>query len=493
MNRRILAGALAACVAVCAAAEKVRKPAVAGMFYPARAAELEKMVDGFLAAADVSALKDVVAVVSPHAGYVYSGPVAANAYALLKGRQPARVVVIAPSHVESFSFSAVYDGGAYATPLGEVPVDREFSRKLASTGPLVKLSSRGHAASGERGEHALEVQLPFLQRVLGRFELVAVVMGEQNYEASRALGRALAKLAQSSDTIIVASSDLSHYHAYDDAVKMDRKTLKAIEEWDYLGLARNLERRIWEACGGGPIVAAMIASERLGATQATLLKYANSGDTAGDRSRVVGYGAVAFHKPSSPDSLAAAFSLNEQERRELLSLARRSVESAVRQRKLYDYTVAGSDALTQERGAFVTLKKSGELRGCIGYTSAVKPLPLTVRDVAAMAAVEDRRFRPVGPAELAELDYEISVLSPLRRVLDVKQIQVGRHGLVIKKGEREGLLLPQVATEQKWNRQTLLEQTCVKAGLPPQAWQEPDTDIFLFTALVFGDHSVAKK
>jgi hypothetical protein len=488
MKRRTLVGFLVVAGLGCAAPGKVRKPVVAGSFYPADARELAKMVDGLLAQAKVPAIQDVVAVVSPHAGYPYSGPVAAYSYAVLKGRPIGRVVVISPSHIDAFPFAAVYDGAAYATPLGQVPVDQAFAAKLAAATPAAKLSSRGHTAGGDRGEHALEVQLPFLQRALGEFKLVPIIMGDQSYEASRGLGLALARLMAEPGTVIVASSDLSHYHPYDVAVSLDRKTLRAIEEWDYLSLSQNLERHVWEACGGGPIVAAMIAADKLGARRATLLKYANSGDTAGDKSGVVGYGAMAFSR-SGGGGGGAAFSLNEQEKRELLSLARRSVASAVRDHRMYEYQVAGSAALTQERGAFVTLKKNGELRGCIGYVSPLKPLPLTVRDVAAYAAVDDNRFPPVTASELADLEYEISVLSPLRRIWDVKEIQVGRDGLVVRKGSHEGLLLPQVATEQHWDRMKFLAQTCVKAGLEPDAWKDADTEIFGFTALVFGDRA----
>ncbi len=476
----------AVCAAVgCAAGGKVREPAVAGSFYPADAGELAKMADGFLAQAAPPPVNDVVALVAPHAGYQYSGPVAAYSYALLKGRKVERVVVIAPSHVESFGFSSVYDGSAYATPLGEIPVDQVFAAKLAAA-LKTKPSGRGHTVSGQRGEHSIEVQLPFLQRVAGNFKLVPLVMGDQSYEACRALGRALASLIRGPETIIVASSDLSHYHPYDVATKTDHKTLLAIEEWDYLSLSRNLERQVWEACGGGPIIAAMIAAEKLGARKATLLKYANSGDTSGVKSQVVGYGAMAFSKMGGAGD--AGFSLNEEEKKELLSLAMRSVESVVKNRKMYDYQVAGSAALTQERGAFVTLKRNGQLRGCIGYPSPTKPLPLTVRDVAAYAAVRDSRFPPVTTGELGELEYEISVLSPLHRVLSIDEIQVGRDGLVIKKGESEGLLLPQVATEQHWDRMKFLENLCFKAGLPAGAWKDADTDLFAFTALVFGSH-----
>jgi len=498
MRRRSLLSLFVACVTLggllasgCLRADdkpKIRQPAVAGQFYPAQPDELGKMVDGFLAQAAVPAIPErIVALIAPHAGYVYSGAVAAHSYALLKGRKFERVVVIAPSHYEFFEFVSVYDGDAYATPLGNIPVDKEFAARLAKLSPLIRLSSRGHVPAGEQGEHALEVQLPFLQRVLGHFKLVPIVMGEQNYEADRALGVALAKMLKGTDTLIVASSDLSHYHPYDDASKMDHKTLKAIEQWDYLSLSENFESRVWEACGGGPIVAAMMAAERLGANQARVLKYANSGDVTGDKSRVVGYGAVALIQSASRSARSEPFSLNSKERELLLQLARKSVETAVRDGKLYEPAVPQFESLLQERGAFVTLTEKGELRGCIGMTAARKPLYLTVRDVAAWAALQDSRFTPVTPRELPELDYEISVLTPFRRVLDTKEIRVGRDGLLMIRGSSGGLLLPQVPTEQCWDRKTFLEETCHKAGLPRQAWQDEDTDIFAFSALVFNE------
>jgi hypothetical protein len=395
--------------------------------------------------------------------------------------------------VDAFSFSSVYDGDAYATPLGNIPVDKEFARRLAALDPLIKLSDRGHGEVAGRVEHALEVQLPFLQRVLGPFRLVPIVMGDQNYDLSRALGVSLAKLMQGTNTLIVASSDLSHFHPYDEAIALDRKTLNAVEEWDYFNMSHNFERRIWEACGGGPIVAAMIAAERLGANRAKILKYANSGDVTSEKGRVVGYGAVALvAEESRTGPKVPEFSLRQREKDELLKIAKKSVEIAVKERTLYKCAAPGIASLEQDRGAFVTLKKKGQLRGCIGYIAPAKALYLTVRDVAAAAAVEDPRFEPVMPSELGDLEYEISVLSPLRRVTDVKQIQVGRHGLIVNKGNYEGLLLPQVPTEQRWDRMTFLEQTCVKAGLPTNAWKDEETDIFSFTALVFGEHKLTE-
>ena len=465
-------------------ASNVRPPAVAGTFYPADPRELAKMVDGFLSRAAPPPLENVVALVAPHAGYIYSGTVAAYSYALLKNRKVQRVVVIAPSHYEAFPFASVYDGAAYATPLGRVPVDQAFAARLAKKNPRLRLSDAGHTPSGGRAEHALEVQLPFLQRTLGEFQLVPVVMGEQSYKSSRALGVALAELIQDSSTLIVASSDLSHYHPYEEAVNLDRKTLRSVEAFDYLNLGRNLERHVWEACGGGPIVAAMIAAERLGASQPKLLKYANSGDTTGDRRRVVGYGAVAFVK-GPPGKTTGISLLKQQDKEELLDIARKSVEAAVRDRKTYEYWSSRA-ALVEEWGAFVTLTKGGELRGCIGYVAPAEALYLTVRDAAMMAALHDTRFPPVTAKELPNLEYEISVLSPMRRVLDFNQIRVGQHGLLIRREDREGILLPQVAVDQGWDRVTFLEELCLKAGLPRHAWLEPDTDVFSFTAQVFG-------
>jgi AmmeMemoRadiSam system protein B/AmmeMemoRadiSam system protein A len=468
--------------------QNVRPAAVAGSFYPADPKVLAKTVDDLLAGAKQVPL-DAVALVAPHAGYEFSGPVAAYTYASLKGRKIDRVVIVAPSHYEAFGFSSVYDGAAYSTPLGQVPVDRAFAARLAAGSKTIKLSGVGHTPAPDKLEHSVEVQLPYLQRVLGQFQIVPVVMGEQSYEAERELGIAIAKLVQNSpNTLILASSDLSHYHTYDDDVKLDHKTLQAIQEFDYLSLSRNLQQRIWEACGGGPIVAVMIAAERLGATEARLLKYANSGDVpAGDKSRVVGYSSFAFLKKSRAAAAETPFTLDSKEEAELLRIARQSVETAVRDRREYQPPAPASAALNQERGAFVTLTEGGQLRGCIGYVSPIKPLYLVVRDVARFAALEDSRFRPVGAAELPSLVYEISVLSPMRRVLDTKEIVIGRHGLLLREGGNEGVFLPQVPVEEKWDRATYLEELCGKAGLPPHSWQNPAADLFRFTAVVFGE------
>ncbi len=478
-----------------AGAQKVRPAGVADGFYPADPKVLSAMIDDLLAHATPPPIHDpILAVVAPHAGYQFSGPVAATTYAELKGRKFSRVVVIGPTHYMGFGFTSVYDGDAYATPLGTVPVDKAFAQQLVKLDPTLQLSGTGHDITPAGAEHSIEVQLPWLQRVLGNFQLVPIVMGDQSYESSRALGVALAKLIENEktggSTLILASSDLSHFHTYDEAVTMDHKTLNALAAWDYFSMSQNFQTRVWEACGGAPIVAAMIAAERMGANQAMVLKYANSGDTSGDRSRVVGYSADVFVKAPAGKAVETPFSLSDRDKNELLALARKSVEQAVGQRKQYEPGATASEALNQDRGAFVTLTEAGELRGCIGYTAATKPLYLTVRDTATLAALRDPRFPPVSASELPQLEYEISVLSPLRRVMDIQQIKVGQDGLLMKNGDHEGLLLPQVPVEQepKWDRQKFLEETCRKAGMSSTCWKDADTDIFKFTAVVFGEH-----
>ncbi len=476
-----------------ASPQKVRQAGVAGGFYPADPKVLSAMIDDLLAHATPPPIHDpILAVVAPHAGYQFSGSVAAYTYAELKGRKFSRVVVIAPTHYVGFDFTSIYDGDAYATPLGTIQVDKAFARQLVKLSPTMQLSGMGHDPTSAGAEHSIEVQLPWLQRVLGEFELVPIVMGDQSYESSRALGVALASMIQDKkwggNTLIVASSDLSHYHPYDEAVTIDHKTLNALAAWDYFSMSRNFQTRVWEACGGAPIVAAMIAAERMGANQAQVLKYANSGDTSGDRSRVVGYSADVFVKAPTGKAVETPFSLSDRDKNELLALARKSVEQAVEQRKQYEPGATASEALNQDRGAFVTLTEAGVLRGCIGYTSATKPLYLTVRDTATLAAVRDPRFPPVSASELPRLEYEISVLSPLRRVMDVQQIKIGQDGLLMKNGEHEGLFLPQVPVEQKWGLQKYLQELCVeKANMPSNCWQDPNTDIFRFTAVVFGE------
>ena len=281
---------------------EVRRPAVAGQFYPGNRKTLEREIEGFLEKSEGFELgARIFALVAPHAGTMYSGQVAARAYRQVAGGDIDVVAVIAPSHTEYFSGSSVYGGGGYETPLGVVPVHRAWTEKIASY-PTVTISDYGHRGGRSfRQEHSLEVQLPFLQSVLKDFSLIPIVMGDQDRTSCEHLGKALAEVLVEEKALIVASSDLSHFHPYEEAVRLDRIVTEAVSDFDDRRLSEKLSSKSCEACGGGPIVAAMIAARALGADRAKVLSYANSGDVTGDRSQVVGYMSAAFFEGNERD------------------------------------------------------------------------------------------------------------------------------------------------------------------------------------------------
>ena len=267
--------------------DNVRRSVIAGTWYPGDPGQLRAMIDGFLNNVPAEPLDGkLLGLVAPHAGYVYSGQVAAYAYAQLRGKGYSTVVVVSPVHRVYPGRFAVTDKLYYETPLGLVPVDEEL---LEVIDRQVGLSRVGHDM-----EHSLEIQLPFLKCVLGDFALVPVMMGDQDWDSASELGEALASAVDGNGVMLVASTDLSHFHRYETALELDRKVLDRITAYDPEGLARTLAMHKAEACGGGPVVAVMVAARKLGANRAVLLKYMNSGDVTGDRSSVVGYGAAAL-------------------------------------------------------------------------------------------------------------------------------------------------------------------------------------------------------
>ncbi len=461
---------------------RVRKPVVAGMFYPSDPHELRRAVQGYIGSVDKTRIDGkIVALISPHAGYMYSGQVAACAYKLLEGMDFDDVIVIAPSHRVDFVGASIYDGQGYETPLGIVPIDGELSRRIGQQSKIIEYLPQAHAQ-----EHSLEVQIPFLQSVLGRFSLVPMVMGPSwNVDVCRQVSQAVIKSIMGKKVLIVASSDLTHSHNYRHVLAQDEVLARHIDQFDIDGLAEDLRKGRCQACGGGPMVVTMMAAQGLGANMGKVLKLTNSGDVTGMKSPgnyVVGYMAAALYQAAEK----SAEGLTEKEKRLLHQIARGAIEDAImRRRKSVPEPIIESRALKEKRGAFVTLKKHGHLRGCIGYVEGIKPLCKAVEEMAIAAALHDPRFNPVTEAELSQLEIEISVLTPLRRIKDIGEIEVGKHGLIIQRGPRSGLLLPQVATEYGWDRKTFLEHTCLKAGLPTDAWKDKDTGIYVFSAEVF--------
>jgi AmmeMemoRadiSam system protein A len=359
---------------------------------------------------------------------------------------------------------------------------------------LFQMSEAGH---GE--EHSLEVHLPFLQRVLPGARLVPIVLSEQTPDLVTRVGRALAQAVRERPALLVASSDL--YHGHDEGMcrGTDKKTLEAIVRMDPDRFLKLLSRREIAACGGGPVGALMVAARELGADRAEVLARTNSSEASGRTGGyIVGYAAVAFvrggARAGSPDRGAARGDtpppdpapLDGAARLALLSLARESVERAVRGEPPPDIPKDAPAAFRRRSGAFVTLHRGGRLRGCIGYVEAQFPLARAVIDMARAAALEDFRFPSMTEDELEGLDIEISVLSEPAPVDGPARVEPGRHGLIVARGRQRGLLLPQVATEQGWDRMAFVSHTCLKAGLPADAWKDPETELLVFEAQVFG-------
>ncbi len=468
--------------------KEIREPAFSGMFYPERPEILSRDVARYLERVKKEKIDgEIVGLISPHAGYSYSGQVAAHGYKLIEGMNYDSVVVVAPSHRVAFKGASLYDRGGYRTPLGIVPIDGELSKRMMEQWRGLQFLPEAH-----RQEHSLEVQLPFLQVALKSFKLVPIVMEPYwSLETCRSLGKAIAETIRGRRVLIIASTDLSHFHPYEKAVQLDRIFLGHLDRFDIEGLSRDLRDGRCEACGAGPVLTGMMASKALGANRSRVLQYLNSGDVTGDRSRVVGYvAAVLFRKAEGEEEMRGEkkvgvdLGLKEEEKRILHQIARTVIENRAKGKPVPEFQI-DSPTLKENRGAFVTLHKRGQLRGCIGYIEGRGPLHKTVEEMAEAAAFRDPRFPPVTERELSELEIEISVLTPLQRITDIQRIEVGKHGIYIRKGWFSGLLLPQVATEYGWDRETFLEHTCQKAGLPSSAWKEKDTEIYIFSADIF--------
>jgi AmmeMemoRadiSam system protein B len=268
----------------------VRPPSVAGLFYDESPDILRKNIDDYLEQARVPKLKETVrGLVSPHAGYVYSGFAAAHSYKMIEGSKYDCVIVVGPSHREYFNGISIYPGDAYETPLGTIPIHKEIREEILENKKIIIASDQGH-----RTEHSIEVQLPFLQCVLHDFSFIPIIMGDQRTQLCNELAEAIVHVAKDRNILLVASSDLSHYHPYDEAVALDTDVINEMEKFNPESFLNKIETHSYEACGGGPIAVVMNAAGQLGANNAKILYYCNSGDITGEKDGVVGYLAAAF-------------------------------------------------------------------------------------------------------------------------------------------------------------------------------------------------------
>ncbi len=455
-----------------------KTPNVAGQFYSADPQQLSKDIDAFKSKSPSIKMNGRVRMLMvPHAGYEFSGAIAGAGYQAVASQVVKTVIVVAPSHFTDLTGVSIWPSGSFQTPLGDIAVDEDLAQKLLKADPrfanLPKIFDR---------EHALEVQLPFIEKTWPHARLVPVIIGQPEPSICRALAEALMRLtANRDDVLIVLSTDLSHYHDYQTAKQMDALTIEAVLNKDAKSLWEGVFSRRMELCGFTPVIAGLVIAQELSLKTQLIVK-ANSGDVTGDKSRVVGYAAIAFYEDQENFQVAAA-ALTDQQRQSLLALARRTVESFVAKKDLPDIKTEDL-RLRQVQGAFVTLQKHGVLRGCIGNIIGQKPLIETVRDMAKAAASQDPRFNPVEASELKDIDVEVSVLSVPVRISSPDEIILGTHGVIVSDGaSHQGVFLPQVATETGWSKEEFLSELCSqKAGLEKNCWQDPHNVMYAFTA-----------
>jgi AmmeMemoRadiSam system protein B/AmmeMemoRadiSam system protein A len=491
-----------ACQANKASNSDIREPAVAGKFYPESAAKLKLAVEKFMQDAAPAQVKKPVAIIVPHAGYIFSGQICADAFAQVRNQKYDVIVILGTNHTSpNLQSIALYPGDGFRTPLGTVTVEKSIISALLKEAPTDCILDK----SAHESEHSVEVIVPFIQVVFPKAKIVPVIVGSQDIYICTRFGQALAKVLKNKKALIVASSDLSHYPSYQDANIIDKETLNAIAGLDPAVFSatmqahrdKNIPNLGTSACGESPILAAMAAAKSLGADRGVMISYANSGDSAiGENSRVVGYGAVVLTADdkakdvmtSSGKPAAAALSadtLTTSDKKYLLAFARETI-SRIFSSDTAPLARPSSAILRELRGAFVTLKKHGDLRGCIGHMIGDEPLAKIVGTMAIQAAFNDRRFNPLTADELKDIEIEISVLTPMKQVAGYSDILVGRDGVFLTKDGRSAVFLPQVAREQGWSREQMLENLCHKAGLDSGCWKK-GARFSTFQAIVFNE------
>ena len=481
----------------------VREPAVAGQFYPAQPAALKQALEAYLRDALPPKPDRPIAIVVPHAGYVFSAQIAADAWRQAGRHRYDTFVLLGTNHTGAATGRvSVYSGSGFRTPLGTVQIDKTIVEALLKEDPGSVLDQAAHA-----GEHSIEVHVPFVQYLFPGAKIVAAVVGTQDPASCARFGRALGRVLKDRQALIVASSDLSHYPSARDATAVDRRTLEAVASLNpdrlrasaQSEMQRGIPELVTTACGESPIMAAMTAATLLGATRGTVISYANSADVAvGEPDRAVGYGAVVFTAGErgsdtsalAPPPAAKDAALTAADKKALLQLARETLQRYLNTETLP--LIRGFDPkLQRDQGVFVTLTKRGDLRGCIGNIIGGAPLCRLVSRMALEAALNDPRFSKVQAKELDSLEIEISVLTPPRKIGAPQEIVVGRDGVILSKSGRSAVFLPQVATEQGWGRDEMLDNLSLKAGLPAGAWRT-GTTFSVFQAEVFAERDFKK-
>ena len=464
----------------------VRPATQAGRFYEGDSNILSREVDSLLARhATKGTYENIAALIVPHAGYYFSGNVAASAYAALDTKKEyKRIFLLGPSHQEWLDGASVNtEADYYATPLGKVRVDHETCLALTKADSLFSYHPEAHDR-----EHCLEVQLPFLQRRLKEVPpIVPIIISTNDYHKLKRMADVL-KPWFNDENLFVISSDFSHYPSYADACKVDKQTGEAVASGDVKQFITTIEDNAnsgirnlaTSACGGFPIITLMLMLDKQ--YEVKHLLYQNSGDIDDhDPNRVVGYHSFAVLRGKAGKD----FTLTTEEKRILKDIALQSIKDSLDGKRISPFSLhTPHSTLLEKCGAFVSLHKHGHLRGCIGHFGEDVPLHEVVAEMARSAAFGDPRFQPVTRDELKDIDIEISVLTPMRRIQSLDEFQLHKHGIYIRKGFRSGTFLPQVADEVNWTKEEFVGHCSQdKAGIGWDGWR--DAELYVYEAIVF--------
>ncbi|MCU0459242.1 MAG: AmmeMemoRadiSam system protein B [Bacteroidales bacterium] len=477
--------------------ERDRQPVVSGSFYPSGAERLRsELAEYFSSFGKPDPGIRVRAIIVPHAGYVYSGHTAAAGFAAIPaGAKYENIFLIGVSHRYGFEGAAVFSSGNLVTPLGTLKVNRELGEKLKSTNRWFIEKDEAHGP-----EHSLEVQLPFIQyHFANPPAIVPILIGTRNTTVLKAIAAGLQPWFNDRNLFVI-SSDFSHYPSYEDARRVDRLASDAIIKGDPEGFLRAIrsiesagtENLATAMCGWPAGVVLMYLAEKSPELGFRNVEYTNSGDAGvGSKDEVVGYNAIVLEKRTevARGSADEPFTLTTAEKQTLIGIAREAIMARMNGRKPAEVDQSKlTPRLREPLGAFVTLTRDGELRGCIGRFTSTDPLLEVVAAMATEAAFGDPRFPPLAKAEFPSVHVEISVLGPMKKINSINEIMVGRHGIYLKNGYRSGTLLPQVAAERGWSVEQFLGYCARdKAGIGWDGWKERDTEIFVYEAYVFGE------
>jgi AmmeMemoRadiSam system protein B/AmmeMemoRadiSam system protein A len=479
-------------------AGKTKMPVAADKFYPGTADELTRLLDGYFQNVKLKEKisGEIIGLLVPHAGYVFSGQTAAYSYSLIKENFD-YVIVIGTSHYSGkYGLqTCLYD--SFRVPNGEIKSDVKLIKKLISKSKLIQDFQYGYLQ-----EHSVEVQIPFVLHQIKNAKIIPFIVSDVSVEDAKKAAEVIYDELKGKKVLVVVSSDLSHYPDYDTAVMTDGEVINSILKMDSEMIKTKCENLVIQyvrkgletaACGEKAIIAGVEIMKKFGANDARLLKYSNSGDVEnyGDKSKVVGYAAIVFYNNMKGEKIMGneklSLDLSDETKNKMLKIARDSIVEFLKTGRIKK--VQEKEKIFNEKyGLFVTLNKHGQLRGCIGFTEPIYTLNDALPQIACAAAFNDPRFAPVSEKELKDISIEISILSKPEKVKSADEIVMGKHGVIVKRGGRSGLFLPQVAEETGWTKEEFLSNLCMeKAGLSPDAWKDKDTELFVFMVYNFSE------